>query len=131
MSSVSKEAIDTVKSLNSLWLNWEFEKLNELLSKDVTYVQPGFTGRTSGKEACISSYIDFCKEAKIHDYKESDFQADVIGETAVVTYLFEIYYEINNQAYREKGRDVFVLSKETGSWKVVWRTLTDIESLPV
>jgi len=48
---------------------------------------------------------------------------DVVGQTAVASYVFDIRYELEGVAYQESGRDLFVFSREQTTWRAVWRTM--------
>jgi hypothetical protein len=47
----------------------------------------------------------------------------VNGAVAVVTYTFEIEYEIAGQIVRESGHDLLVLRQSHDTWRAVWRAL--------
>ncbi len=114
---------DTVQQLNQAWVSGEVGRIAELFHPDAVIVHPGFEGRTEGREDCVDSYAEFAMQAMVHRLETFDEQVDVIGGAAVVSYGFEIDYETNGQAVSESGTDLFVLTRGTGGWQVVWRTL--------
>jgi ketosteroid isomerase-like protein len=89
-------------------------------------VFPGFTGRAEGRETSIAGFTDFCKHAIVQEYKESDLQIDVIGDTAVASYTYGMVYERSGKRNRATGRDLWVFSKHEGVWLAVWRTMLDL-----
>lgn len=52
---------------------------------------------------------------------------DVVGDTAVIAFQFEMVYEISSGRYRSTGRDLWVFQKHDAAWIAVWRTMFDIE----
>ena len=92
---------------------------------------PGFAGRASGRDTMIAGFVDFCENAKVHDYKAIDREVDVVGEAAVATFKFEMIYEREGVRYRATGRDLWVFSRVIDRWKAVWRTMLDLNEEPV
>jgi len=113
-----------VRDINQAWRTGDATGIGELFHPDAVIVHPGFEGRTEGREDCILSYLDFASQADIRRLEEFDPQVDVVDDTAVVSYAFEIDYEMNGQAFSDSGTDLFVLSRSReGQWQAVWRTL--------
>ncbi len=56
----------------------------------------------------------------MREFKESDPDIDLWGNTAVATYSWEITYEMNGQNYHESGQDLFVLTRDEDGWRAVW-----------
>jgi hypothetical protein len=97
--------------------------MRNALDPEVVLVQPGFSGRTEGRDAAIESYREFVNSAAIHAYEETDLSIDVRGHTAVATYRFEIDYELDGKAVHETGHDLFVFDRFGTRWRAVWRLL--------
>ncbi|MGD0695281.1 MAG: nuclear transport factor 2 family protein [Terriglobia bacterium] len=113
-----------VSKINQAWLKGNLEELKEYFHDDMVIKGPQFKSMgTGGKEACIKSYEDFLRAAKIHDFKESDIQVDVFASTAIATFAWEIKYEMKGQNYHEAGHDVFVFIRDEGKWQAVWRAV--------
>ncbi len=65
-----------------------------LFHPEITLVFPGFAGpEVEGREAMVAGFADFCQNATIHEYREANHQADVIGDTAVASFTYEMVYE--------------------------------------
>jgi ketosteroid isomerase-like protein len=90
-------------------------------------VFPGFAGKVQGREAFLAGFRDFCQNAAVHEFREDDLQVDVAGETAVVTFRYEMIYERSAKRYRATGRDLWVFQMEGGSWIAVWRAMLEME----
>ena len=112
-----------VKKINAAWLHGRPEELAPYFHEDMVIVPPDFRRRAKGREACVASYKDFVSQAKVREYKDSEPDIDLWGNTAVATYSWEIAYEMKKESYRESGWDVFVLVREHARWLAVWRTI--------
>jgi hypothetical protein len=126
----SRSAVDdrkllrqTLRKMNRAWSRGRVEDLKEYFHKDIVVAAPGFTARAQGRDAVIQSYREFVQRAAILSFRESDISIDVWGGAAVVTYLWEILYEMGGQAYSETGREILFFVRARGRWRVVWRTL--------
>lgn len=61
--------------------------------------------------------------ATTHEFSPGEPEIDIVGNVAVAVCPFFVVYELEGKTYREKGRDVLVLSRSAGEWRVVWRTM--------
>ena len=52
---------------------------------------------------------------------------DLNGDVAVVSYRFEISYEMGPDMLSEGGRDIWVLRRDQVGWAGIWRTITQGE----
>jgi uncharacterized protein (TIGR02246 family) len=127
----SRSVTDAMRSINAGWLDGRVGDLAALFHPDLTMVFPGFEGRAKGRDAVIAGFEDFCSYAKVRDYREDDFQVDVAGDTAVVSFRYEMVYEGAGESYRAIGRDFWVFARQDGKWLAVWRTMLDPSEQPV
>jgi len=125
------EIQDVLRRLNDCWLEKRPADLNGVLHDDVTMVFPGFAGRISGKRALIDGFTDFCESAVVHSFSIDDEQIDVAGNTGTASFRFAMVYKREGKKYLSTGRDLWVLSKNEGQWKAVWRTMLDVTEEPV
>lgn len=51
---------------------------------------------------------------------------DVVGDTAMISFLFAMVYERNSRRYRATGRDFWIFHREGAAWLAVWRTMFDL-----
>src|SRR6185312_14660369 len=86
-----------MQRINRAWLDRRPEDLVALLHPDATMIFPGFVGRAQGCEAIVAGFADFCDNAKVHEYREADHQVDVIGDTAVASFTYEMVYEASGK----------------------------------
>lgn len=120
---IAVELCAIVKKINTAWQEGRFEDLNEYFHEDIVITTPNFEGGGQGRKACIESYRQFSDMAEIHEYTESNFNAMVWENTALVHYFFDMSYSLQDQKYRDQAYDLFMFSKEQDEWKVVWRTI--------
>jgi uncharacterized protein (TIGR02246 family) len=122
MSGADAEPRAVVERINAAWRAGRAADAAPLFDGDVVMVTP--TGeRLIGREAMVQSYADFAASAVVDEYEESEHAVDVFGETAVVVYRWLMAWRAGGESYRERGRDIFVLTHATTGWQVVWRTL--------
>jgi len=112
-----------VQRMNDTWAKGNPDELASFFREDIVIVNPDFTQRTHGREACVASYKDFCKQAAILDLKISNPGIDTFADTAIATYSYEITYEMGGERFNDTGRDIFVFVREDGRWQAAWRTM--------
>jgi hypothetical protein len=111
-----------VQQVNQAWLHGHIDTLRDLLHPAMVIAPPDGAEPVRGREACIDSYRDFTVQARVLRFEEFAPTADVFGNTAVVAYEFEIFYELAGTWTTERGREVVALSLSDARWWVVWRT---------
>jgi hypothetical protein len=128
MDESKREAAATAMAeINRAWLDGAIEDLAPLVHPEVVMAIPGFSGSVQGREAFLAGFRDFIQNARVEEYREHDLQADVAGETAVVTFRYEMVYERSGVRYRSTGRDLWVFQMQDRAWMAVWRTLLDMQ----
>ena len=75
--------------------------------------------RREGRDACVAGWVGFATYAKIHHWKELDPQIQIFGSTAIVTYYFDMSFDMGGQTIQLGGRDMFTFIKENGKWWAV------------
>ena len=122
-STPRQEILELIEQLNDAWVKGSPEQLSSFFREDIVMVHPDFIHRTEGREACIASYVDFCSQAKVNEFKLGETSIDVIEDTAIATYSYEISYEMGGEQFTDTGRDLFVFIREDGRWQAIWRTM--------
>lgn len=117
------ELRELLSQIDRAWLEGRPHDLERYFHPEMVIEPPGEEPRAIGREACIRSYEDFCRAAKVLRYKSDEPLIEVWRDTAVVTSGFTIVYEINGERSSESGRDVFVFIRQGERWLAVWRSL--------
>ena len=112
-----------VGRISAAWREACFEELSGCFHDDVVFVAPGLQPVARGKQVCVQSYEEFAREAVVREFRASEPDLQVWGDTAVVTSGWEMKYSMKDQDYDESGREVFVLARQDGRWRVVWRMI--------
>jgi uncharacterized protein (TIGR02246 family) len=127
----AREAVRrTFARLSAAWQGRRYEELATLLADDMVFALPGFGSRLAGAAAVVASYRDFMERVTLTAYREESPQVDVWGDTAVVSYHWEMAWLAGGVANAESGHDVFVFRRgphdDAGRspWLAVWRTMT-------
>ncbi len=124
------DVVGIMRRINQAWLAGRVDALAPLLHPEIVMVFPGFSGRVQGRENFLAGFSDFCQQARIHEFHEHDHQVDIAGETAVVSFRYEMVYERDAKRFRAVGRDLWVFEKQDSAWTAVWRTMLDMEESP-
>lgn len=109
----------TLRSLNDAWAKGKPDDLKNYFHKDMVAITATERERLEGREACFTSWNNFVKAAKIHYWKELEPKIQIYGNTAVVTYYFDMSFDMGGQTVKLGGRDMFVFVKEGEKWWAV------------
>ncbi len=118
---------ETMAAINSAWRGNRPSDMLPYLHARMTLVLPGFSGTVTGSDALLAGFEEWCANAKVLQYEESDEQLQIIGNVGFVSYRFDMLYE--RAAYRERsvGRDVWAFERIDRTWLAVWRTMVDLK----
>ncbi len=117
--SAKQEVWQTLRALNDAWTKGKPDDLKNYFHKDMVAITATDRERLEGREACFNSWNNFAKAAKIHHWKEVEPRIQIYGNTAVVTYYFDMSFNMGGQTIDLGGRDMFVFVKEGGKWLAV------------
>ncbi len=115
-------------SINAAWREGHPPSMREYLHPEIIMALPGFKESIHGREILVGSFEEFCKNARVVEYEESDEHIDVIEGCAIVTFKFRTLYE--RAAYRElsQGRDMWVFRQQQDRWIAVWRAMIELSA---
>jgi hypothetical protein len=119
---VKKEVWRTVEALNRAWVEeGDTEKLREYFHPDMVAITPVDREPLEGAEACVAGWKAFVEAARIIEWKTSAPLVRLYGggRFAVVTYYFDMTFEMGGRTVRSAGRDMFALVLEDGRWLAV------------
>src|SRR5438093_31391 len=120
-------AAETMRRINRAWLDGQVDDLAPMVHPEIVMVLPGFSGRIQGREEFLAGFRDFCRNSQIQEFHEHDDQVDVAGDTAVITFRYEMLYKRSGKRYRSTGRDLWIFRNQAGAWIAVWRAMLEIE----
>ena len=120
---------EVLAAINQAWRKNTPLAMSQHLHPDIVMKFPGFSGEVVGRHALLASFVEFCTNARVLEYQESNEQIDIIGDCAVVTFQFEMLYERATYQERSKGRDLWIFHRISDSWVAVWRTMMELEEV--
>jgi uncharacterized protein (TIGR02246 family) len=120
-----------LSAINRAWRSGQPQSMAEHLDPEMTMVLLGFNGVVSGRSAFLAGFDEFCKNARVLEYLESDELIQVIGDCAFDSYRFDVLYERARYRERSRGRDLWVFKRAGDRWIAVWRTMFDLEEYRV
>lgn len=121
-SKMKEDVWRTIQNMNRAWVvEGDADKLKNYFHKDMVAITATDRERLEGRDACIASWKRFVEAAKIHYWKEIDPRVQIYGNDrfAVVTYYFDMSFDIGGQTIKLGGRDMFTLVNEDGKWWIV------------
>ena len=69
----------------------------------------------------VQSVVEYTRAVDTLHFRETEYAVHVIGSTAVVSYSFEVLYEIEGKRCDEVGRERLVFALDGGRWSAMWR----------
>ena len=123
-------ALQALVRINRIWLDGDVEALTAIVDANIVMVLPGFAARIRGCDEFLAGFRDFCANAQVHDFHDHSYETDLIGDTAVITFQYDMIYERSGERYQATGRDLWVLADRKSNWIAVWRALLDLQERP-
>ena len=114
---------ELLSAIHHAWTTGQTDDLAPLFHERMVLLPPGMHQAIQGRDACVRSYSDFLRAARVVEYTQGDPCVQVWGDTAVGSFGWEMAWEMGGQAFRESGHDVWVFARADGRWQAVWRTL--------
>ena len=117
---------EIVKFLNRVETAWTGGRIDELRScflETAVLMGPDLEQRMEGRDPIVSSYAEFLEESRLLAFDSEPPVIDVFGDTAVTITGWTVEYERQGEVQRERGKDLLVLARQDGTWKIAWRTL--------
>jgi len=122
MNKLQKKIWEMIQEMNRKWtVENNADELKNYFHKNMVAITPTEMKRVEGGENCVAGWKNFTKKANIHFWEESEPKVQVHGEGkfAVVTYYFDMSFDMMGKTIKMKGRDMFSLVNENGKWLVV------------
>jgi hypothetical protein len=116
---IKQEVWRTVRELNDSWTKGDGSSLIQYFHSRMVAITPMTRERIVGRDACVAGWMEFAKTAKIHYWRVVDPRIELFGNTAVVTYYYDMSFDMHGQTITTGGRDMLTLVKEDGKWWLV------------
>lgn len=124
---VEQEIWTTLRALNDAWTKGHPQHLVEYFHPKMVAITPVDRLRRDGTAACIAGWQGFAESTRILSWREIDPLIRVFGNSAVVSYYYEIRFEMDGTVIEQGGRDLFFLVCEDGRW---WAVADQYSSYP-
>lgn len=118
---------DRVVAANAAWMHGEPEKVADLFAEDVAMIAPHMQ-RIDGRAAMVKSFVDYVKQVRTLHFRPLEYSVDVRGDIAVLTYTFDVRYQVEEMTYEDRGQEVLVFARRDGRFEAVWRTQVTLHS---
>jgi len=128
--SKRERAAAAMRQINRAWRDGRVGDLALMVHPKIVMVFPDFAGKIQGREDFLAGFYDFCQNASVQEYGEYDQQVDVAGDTAVITFRYEMVYVRSGERYHANGRDLWVLQMQDEAWMAVWRAMLEMREAP-
>lgn len=116
---VQAEIWQTVRAMNDAWTQGNPDDLAQFFHRDMVAIAATERLRIAGGPACVAGWKQFAQTTTIHRWAEREPLIHVYGDAAVVTYYFDMSFDMNGQRIDMGGRDMFFFVKENGRWWAV------------
>lgn len=127
MTDYKSQLHETMAAINRAWRENRPADMRQYLHPQVTMLLPGFSGTVTGSDGILSGFEEWCANAKVVEYEESNEQIQVVGNSGFVSFRFDMLYERATYRERSAGRDIWAFERLDGKWLAVWRTMTDLK----
>jgi hypothetical protein len=121
---------DVLKNIIHAWLHMRGDAMATALqphfAETVVIRGPGFLFRGAGRDFAISSYQDSVSQAEVKSLTLGEPQIDLCRQTAIAQYTWQMTYALGGQEFTEQGHDLFLLSRRSESWVVIWRAMLPV-----
>jgi len=124
---IQQEIWATLRALNDAWTQGRPERLVEYFHPKMIAITPVDRLRRDGAASCIAGWQGFAESTRIRSWREIDPLIRVFGDSAVVSYCYEIRFEIGGQVIEQGGRDLFFFVRENDRW---WAVADAFSSYP-
>jgi hypothetical protein len=122
--SIELSIWEAVLAGNRAWREGRPEDVASLFHRDAVMEAPDGRTLCRGREAMVQSFVEYTRAVDTLHFRETDHVVHVAGATAVVSYGFDVIYEVEGKRHDEVGRERLVFALDDGLWTAVWRMQT-------
>jgi len=127
LTATETQVHEVLAAINRAWRNGQPMEMYEYLHPDITMALPGFKEKVAGRHTFLASFVEFCANAQVVQYSESDENINVIDRVAIANFKFNMVYDRVSYRAQSTGRDVWVFERVGDRWLAVWRTMIELE----
>ena len=109
-----------IQETNRRWMAGRASEVADFFHENVVMASPDGKVMVRGRHAMVESFEAYCARATTHAFSERSHEVVLFGNTAIVSYTFDVKYEIDGTVLDEVGHEMLVL-RDDGGWQVVWR----------
>lgn len=109
----------TVRAMNDAWTKGNPDDLVNFFHPQMVAITATDRLRRLGQAECLAGWKGFAQAAAIHHWTETEPLIQVYGESAVVSYYFDMAFTMGGQRMEMGGRDLFFFVREQGRWWAV------------
>ena len=117
-----------IKDLNQAVASGDLSKLNRSFHERIKIVAPDLKVLGEGKRKCIQSYADFIAKAEIEAYTDDVQDVCIYENTAIIFYNFTMTWLVDGKSFNEKGKELYILTKNDNNWLIALRKLVSAEA---
>lgn len=117
--ATKEEVLGFIKAMNETWTKGDGSGLRNYFHPNMVAITATDQDILYGRDACLASWQGFARSAQIHRWEEIEPQVQLYGDTAIVTYYYDMTFDMNGENFTMGGRDMLVLVKENGRWWAV------------
>ena len=121
------EVLAFVRTLNGTWTKGDGSALKSYFHPNMVAITASDQDILYGRDACVASWQSFAQAAQIHRWEELEPDVRLYGNTAIVTYYYDMSFDMDGETFDIGGRDMFVLVKEAGRW---WAVADQFSTFP-
>ena len=126
----SDDVAEALRKINQCWLEGRPRDVQPLLHPEIGFLLPRGGGILRGRDAFIEGFVDFCENARIISFQESELTIDRYDDAAMASFCFDMVYERAGSQYHSTGRDIWAFTYQGEKWLACWRTMTDVREEP-
>ena len=126
MSTLDSEIQQTLAAITHAWRSGHVTDMIPYLHPQIVMKLPKFSTSIAGRDKLIEGFQEFCANARVTQYNETDLQIDIVDRCGIASYRFDMVYERHNYREHSKGRDLWIFQKDVNSWVAVWRTMIEL-----
>ncbi|QDU69046.1 YybH family protein [Engelhardtia mirabilis] len=125
--------LQRLRAANEAWTQGRPEEVAEFFHPSVVMAAPDGRVLVRGRVEMVQSFVDYAEGARTVRFEEFEHRVQVSGDTAVVSYLFEVEYVVLEEPgvnHVERGRELLVFARggERDDWTVIWREQTPLDA---